>query len=179
MDQSATITVIDKQRGGNHPKAPYKIDTEDGTQYKCWNPTANSLQPGGTYHIGYKVKPASGEFDEELHITSVAKDAGSAPSRVAGSSTGGGGSSGGGKSNGDQKHWDEVDIRRHTIALACAYIQKGTLLDTAPLLDDCRAQWIAHLMRSKTPTVKMVKKEDLEPQAPYGTMQEDDWDEFK
>ena len=181
---AATVFVTDRKRQSDHPKSPFHIDTKDGTRYKAWPPHAGVLEPGKWYHLGYKVKPGVGEYPDELHVTSatIATDAGTL--NLEGGSTGGGGHGGSGtvtvKSGATQEHWDEVDIRRHTVTIWAVLMKLRSYAGASPpdegaTMDEARAIFVGHIERSKNPTIKRVTKVDLLPEAD----QPEDWSELK
>lgn len=161
MPQSSTITVADKQRMGQKPKSPFKILTESGDEYKAWADVGFKLQVGETYDVGIEVKPSTNpEYPKpDYFITEVnkTKDADKGNGKgvpFKGATT--------------QTDWNEVGIQKHTGELFSAMWDGSQ--DPAFLLDQCRAIWMAHVARSKTPTVKLVTKSELH---------EDDYEDFK
>jgi hypothetical protein len=165
MPQTLTFTVTDKQLWWDTPNSPWKIATEKGDVFKAWKLGAG-LQPGSTYSgtwdmVANKKHP---EYPPEATILTAKL-------------VEGGNGTGGGRSipaaiipkAQDQAHWDEVDIRRHTVTIACAMFAKNGG-EWGQLLDEARSEWKGHLVRSLTPTVKLVNRAELI---------QDDWEEFR
>ena len=157
MPQSSTITVADKQRMGQKPKSPFKILTENGDEYKAWADVGFKLQVGETYDIGVEKKPSTNpEYpNPDYFIVEANKAKGNGQAAPF-------------KGNEAKTDWNEVGIQKHTGELFAVMWLPSK--DPAALLDECRALWIAHVSRSKTPAVRLVTKEELV---------EDDYDDFK
>ena len=161
MTQSSTITVVDKQRLGQKPKSPFKILAEGGEEFKAWADVGFKLMVGETYDVGIEEKASTNpEYPApDYFIVKYTKANGqAAPAPKAAPF----------KGNGTQTDWNEVGIQKHTGELFA--VMWAPNRDPAALLDECRAIWIAHVARSKTPTVKLVTKSELH---------EDDYDDFK
>ena len=164
MTQSSTITIVDKQRAGKKPTSTWKIVTDTGEELKAWAADGFKLDVGesytGTIDKVVSTNPEYPGTDYFFIKFNKAKGNGEdthAPIPLPGA-----------KRENGQEHWDEVDIRRHTVTIACAmYASTGGHFGA--LLDEARTEWKAHIIRSKSPTVKLVTKKELV---------EDDWNEL-
>ena len=164
MPLSATITIKARQApvvGKSGKMTPWKIESTDGVVFNCFGEAGKGLIEGNTYNIAYEERQNNPAYPANKVIVESNKATG-----------GGNGASGTVTVHApaqSQSHWDEVDIRRHTVNLTVGLMAAGQ--DIGQALDYYRAEWIAHIERSKTPTVKKVTTEEL--------MKPDDWDEFK
>ena len=161
MTQSQTITIVAKQRMGNKPKSSWKIVTETGEELKAWAADGFKLDVGTSYNIVIdEVVSKNPEYPgSDFFINpkfNKAKGNGEDVPKAAPF-----------KGNGKETDWNEVGIQKQTGEMFAAMWEKG--MDPNVLLDECRTIWLAHVIRSKSPTVKMVTKKELT---------SDDWEEF-
>ena len=157
MTQSSTITVADKQRMGNKPKSPFKIVTDTGEELKAWADVGFKLNVGESYNVTIEEKASTNpEYPQsDYFITEFNKAKGNGATKAPF------------KGNGTQTDWNEVGIQKHTGELFAVMWSRGQ--DPGAFLDECRAIWIGHVARSKSPTVKLVTMKELT---------QEDWEEF-
>ena len=145
MPQSATITILDKQKVSDKPKAPYKIQTTSGDVYKAWPDIGGLVRPGETYDIGYEIKASSNpeyadeKFIKYLNKSKVQASPDAAPGVVKAPTV----------------DWAAKEEDIATLALFktvfAATVNGSSIPSIDQCLDECRMGWRAHKARMVRP----------------------------
>lgn len=150
MPQSATITVLDKQKVSDKPKAPYKIQTSTGDVFKAWPDVGQDLRSGETYNVAYEAR-TNGAYTDKFILsankstdeptpgssgdTVLVRKVGAAPPVV---------------------DWAAKEEDMATLAMfKAAWLAGEPIEGMAQCLDQCRSEWRAHKARMRNAATAM------------------------
>ena len=151
MPQSATITVLDKQKVSDKAKAPYKIETSTGDTYKAWPDVGQNIHAGETYNISYEIK-VNGEYsDRFIKVANKSTEGPQAQVARVGQGSGASGGGGGVPVKPPVVDWAAKEEDMATLAVFKAVWTAGYPSGVMQCLDDCRMEWRAHKDRMKAP----------------------------
>ena len=143
MPQSATITVLDKQRVSDKAKAPYKIEASTGDIYKAWPDVGQNIHAGETYNISYEIRVTGEYSDRFIKVANKSTEkptAAASPPGQFGSVT-----------KAPVVDWAAKEEDMATLAMFKAVYgaaSTGSDVDVAQCLDQCRMEWRAHKART-------------------------------
>ena len=167
MPQSATITVLDRQRVSDKPKAPYKIETTNGDVFKAWPDVGEGLRAGETYNISYEAKTNGNYTDNFI------KSANKSTDKPTGSTASNGGNGPVAILKAPVVDWaaKEEDMATLAIFKASYAFDAQNGLHLAQCLDNARMEWRAHKVRTKAPKAPVAAPKSMA--QPVTTM--NDW----
>lgn len=142
MPQSATITVLDKQRVSDKAKAPFKIETTSGDTFKAWPDVGQNIHAGETYNISYEIKVKGEYSDRFIKVANKSTDKPSGPQP---------GTSPNFPAKPPIVDWAAKEEDMATLAVFKAVWTAGYPSGVMQCLDDCRMEWRAHKDRMKAP----------------------------
>lgn len=146
MPQSATITVLDRQKVSEKAKAPYKIETTSGDIFKAWPDVGGDMRPGETYNISYESKTNGSYTDNFIKSANKSTDK---PTGATGAKP-------------PVVDWAAKEEDMATLALFKAAWPKDDGQSISQCLDQCRFEWKAHKARMKAPKVTLAAPKSME-----------------